>query len=244
MNNLSYKFIVALVFLYLIPMIIWWAVMSLDGGLVISYDNQNWGAFGSFVGGVLSPIFTLVSVIYIVKSINENRDMYELTAVRIEKEDRKLFILKLSELFEHSMSKSTEDIQYGLSERVPKFKPTVRANMYDYNKRYNTLSEVEKERLFGVVGNLTCNAENAFHSTMDVLLSANDEQERSELLNLVWAAYDINDMVELFNYNKKCLLWGNLKSSPLLDSLVKLNSHCSFFKDVSTGYSKAVPEKA
>ena len=218
--------------------------MSYYGGLAISYDNQNWGAFGSFVGGVLSPIFTLVSVVYIVKSINENRNMYELTAVRIEKEERKQFILKLSELFRYSMSKGTEDIQHGLSENFPPFKPTVRANMYDYNKRYTTLSEPEKERLFGVVGNLTCNAENAFHSTIDVLLSAKDEQERKELLNLVWAAYDFNDMVELLNYNKKYLLWGNLKSSPLLDSLVKLNHQCDFFQEISFAYSKVVPVKA
>lgn len=61
-----------LLIVYLIPIAVWYFVMVVVNDYALSTLNSDWGAFGSFVGGVLSPIFSLVSVLFVIKSINEN----------------------------------------------------------------------------------------------------------------------------------------------------------------------------
>ncbi|MDR9831149.1 hypothetical protein RCJ22_36790 [Vibrio sp. FNV 38] len=242
--RLSRKFAALLLVIYVFPMAIWWFTMSYQAGYSLSYDNANWGAFGSFVGGVLSPVFSLVSIIYVIQTLQETRNQNTVMCLKIEKEERKKHLIHLSELFRSSMERRTEDLRYGLSDKVPPFKPTVRANLYYYNSEYSSLSDSDKELWFGIVGNLSCNAENAFISTLELLLESSDEKEMKHLLNLVWAAYDVNDMVELLNYNKKCLVWGNLRRSPVLDKLVELNTHVSFFESWSMKYREYFESKA
>lgn len=244
MSNWFPRFALVLLLLYIAPMAIWWFVMTYQAGYVMSYENASWGAFGSFVGGTLSPIFSLVSIIYIVQSMKENRVQNELLALRWAKEDRKQYLIKLSELFRASMDRNTEDMRYGLGSSVPDLKPTVRANLYHYNHQYQLLNEKSKELWFGIIGNLTCNAESAFHSTLDTLLTSHDDEELEELLQLVWAAYDINDMVELLNFSKKGLLWGNLERSTLLDKLVEINVRTKFFESWAVSYERCFEPRA
>lgn len=47
------------------------------GTFSLSNETTVWGTFGDFIGGVLSPIFSFISILLIIYSIKEQRDIYD-----------------------------------------------------------------------------------------------------------------------------------------------------------------------
>jgi uncharacterized membrane protein len=103
------------------PLLLWWLTMSVFSGLQLSLENSDWGAFGSFVGGVLSPIFSVVSIIFIVTSMKASETNHEKTLHNLAVEQRRTNVFKLSESFRLGLSESTQDIKHGLRNDAWKF---------------------------------------------------------------------------------------------------------------------------
>lgn len=69
-----------------------WAYVEIGGfSNEFSQDNQDWGAFGSYLGGVLGPVVGLVTVLILVVTLLEQQSQME----RQHKNELKQDILKL-----------------------------------------------------------------------------------------------------------------------------------------------------
>lgn len=71
-------FIVAVGLLCVIPVAAYIYFMWYRFGFdAVSSSNSDWGSFGSYLGGILSPLFTLVSIAFIYYSIRENSNNHK-----------------------------------------------------------------------------------------------------------------------------------------------------------------------
>lgn len=62
----------------------------------ISASNADWGDFGSFLGGILSPAFTLLSIYFIYLTISENNRNHQTQMEFMNHQQNTLMISELA----------------------------------------------------------------------------------------------------------------------------------------------------
>ncbi|WP_120508472.1 hypothetical protein [Rahnella bruchi] len=77
MNKKIIIAIIVISVLTLVPMGLYFSIFNKS----LSHDNQSWGAFGSFIGGIYSSVFGLISAVVLIITYNEmkkfNNDQLE-----------------------------------------------------------------------------------------------------------------------------------------------------------------------
>jgi uncharacterized membrane protein len=240
MGLISKKWIVALILLAFAPGLVWISTIGYSNNFELSSENADWGAFGSYYGGLLSPIFTLLSVVILVFTFNETRKNNTLISDHLAREQRRQNIYALAEQLKKFMDSDTTELNHLLS--AVHITGTVRKNLYVFNRDYKTYGEKINQFKFDLVQNVTGNAESCLHAIFDeMLLAKNDQEEQASLERLIWALLDFNDITELLNFAKKSVKHGKSTvpfTSPLLATLVELNKRYHYRKEIAEEYSK------
>ncbi|WP_311747517.1 hypothetical protein [Proteus columbae] len=80
-----------------LPISIYFYYMWFEFGYTtISNKNGEWGAFGSYLGGVLTPLFTLVSIFFIYYSIKNNNENHKIEMLYLNEQQTLLNISSLA----------------------------------------------------------------------------------------------------------------------------------------------------
>lgn len=238
---------------YLLPMIIWWLVLGVYNESGISFNNADWGSFGSFVGGVLSPLFSLVSIIFIYLSIKKN-DTNHLNQLNILQEhNRREQLIKLVDIYN---SKLDEPLDRQFSRTIDKFKSnnltysiytdgskqipfpegTVRDAVIDFYLSKNKSNRHAKEYI-DLVNSLVANVELCFCKILELLLKIENVQEFEDAVDLVEALSEFHSTIGVLELGISNIIYSD--DSPLLERLVLINERTSFRKELVTRYLKA-----
>lgn len=70
----------------------------------ISASNADWGDFGSFLGGILSPAFTLLSIYFIYLTISENNRNHQTQIEFMNHQQNTLMISELANAFNEKLN--------------------------------------------------------------------------------------------------------------------------------------------
>lgn len=86
----------------LIPFILYFSVFN--GSL--SHQSSDWAAFGSFIGGLVSPILTFITVLVLVANLHESRKVSKINKEMVDIANKTAFINKEAA----EISKRTADL--------------------------------------------------------------------------------------------------------------------------------------
>ncbi|MVE38158.1 hypothetical protein D6U68_18875, partial [Vibrio cholerae] len=158
-----------LLIVYLIPIAVWYFVMVVVNDYALSTLNSDWGAFGSFVGGVLSPIFSLVSVLFVIKSINENNTNNNIEIELIKKQDRRNYLISLIAIFNNNMLSNIDSYLNAFDRPIQiadnKFHmftdESVKVSLMKYMSIKDSIN-VNNKLIFDMINNFTANCEISF----------------------------------------------------------------------------------
>lgn len=238
MGLIDKKWLVVLVLFALTPGALWLLIIGYSSGFAFSTENADWGAFGSYYGGLLSPFFSLLSVVILVSTFNETRKNNMQIAEHLSREQRRQNIYALAEQLKKFMDADTEELNNALN--TTSVAGSVRKNLYIFNRDYKTYDDNSKALRFKLIENITSNSEACLQAIFEeMLLAKNDKNEQDSLERLIWALLDFNDVTELLDFAKKSVKHGQSKvpfTSPLLATLVDLNNRYHFRKEVAEEY--------
>ncbi len=144
------KYIYIAASLFLFTIIIYAAFFIYNFGLSIKADSNNWGQFGSYVGGVLSPVFAFMSFIALLFTINlqridikDKRDEAKEQKVISEKQKTLLDIQRFETTFFNMLNQITNIINnytYNQQDGASFFRNAL-VNLWNYFHENTTNSE-------------------------------------------------------------------------------------------------------
>ncbi|EOA9037070.1 hypothetical protein ACIMS2_004501 [Vibrio harveyi] len=221
--------------------------MSYKNSFVLSTNNSDWGSFGSFVGGLVSPVFSIVSIIYIAITINENYANNEKAMGLAKKQHRQNHILSLISIFDKNTLKSTNGYKTAFEKPLPlvvskTLKYTIPdGDIYNAILHYQSIKEdIErnKEHVNQIINTLITNVRSTLHLILKNINAIESNEEKGELLDLIEAGLDA-DIVDAILDIEICNYISNKRASPLLDLLYELNSKGEKYREeYATAYIK------
>lgn len=236
-------------FAYLIPMLIWWFSMGLYQGYDLSFKNEDWGAFGSFFGGVLSPLFGLISIVFLYISIQKNDNNHQIELNVLKAQNRREHLIKFIEIY---TSKLDEPIENQFSNFFNKSK--INVNIYNDNSHqisfpdgtvreailqfYSTKSPNKRHTkgYLDLMVMLTANVELCFCKILDLAISIEDSEEFENIVDLIEALSEFHTTIALFEFSLSQITYSN--ESPVLERMSKINERTNYGKELVERYKK------
>lgn len=174
----------------------------------ISNNNQDWGNFGSFVGGILSPIFSLLSVIFVFHATLATRADQQKNMDAIEQNNRLNYLIKIIELCNSSLDKRPlpegivpiKQIQVyeGHSEMVLLDQTSVRSLLLQQHSAKTRGKFISKQYL-DYVFSLTHTAHSLYSRLIEFSMNLKDLEELNRNVDLLDAAIDMHSIDALLN---------------------------------------------
>lgn len=203
----SWPFIIGLI----IYAVLSYAYFKHFGKYPVSIKNEHWGQLGDFIGGLANPLFTLLTVLLFVKSLEQNKKAIEISTQEL--------ILTRNEIVHNkslqTMTKDALDKQINIAQsesdlnNARSFIINYRVIISELDKKYRTESvgfmTEEKERL---CANITSEI-NMYKHKIEELDSLINHlyDDLVERLNLRAGAPDINNLFyEGYKATVKCMI--------------------------------------
>lgn len=258
--------ITAAICLYLLPFIVWWLFFGNHLGFGLSHESQDWGAFGSFFGGLMAPLYGLLSVVFLYFSIHKsdqhnqqalNVMMRQLHASSVQ-HDQSLrmlriqtnrdFFMRLFETFERQLDstptqkdidiKAVPVFEGGEEQAIVRAHP-VKEELVSFGLnllQQRSLSEKYLELVQAI-------SSNAAQSLETIFIQANrieDDDELEEIVQLMKACIDANSAECIYRlYLQLTVRFGRYA---FLDALEELNQRAEFMPDTVEKYQLAYTE--
>ena len=240
---------------YLIPLLIWWFSMGLYQGYELSFKNEDWGAFGSFFGGVLSPLFGLISIVFLYISIQKSDKNHQTELNVLKAHNRREHLIKFIEIY---TSKLDEPIKNQFSDILNK--PKIDVNVYNDNSHqisfpdgtireailqfYSSKSPDKRHSkdYLDLMGTLTANVELCFCKILDLAISIEDSAEFENIVDLIEALSEFHTTIALFEFSLSQITYSN--ESPVLERMSIINERTNYCKELVTRYQKCKKMKA
>ena len=238
---------------YFIPMLIWWFSMGLYQGYELSFKNEDWGAFGSFFGGVLSPLFGLISIVFLYVSIQKSDTNHRIELNVLKAHNRREYLIKFIEIY---TSKLDEDIQNQFPEifnnqkiniytdnssQITFPKGTIREAMMQFYLSKSANKAHSKDYL-DLMSTLTGNVSSCFCKILDLALSIEDSAEFENFVDLIEAISEQHTNISLFELSLSKITYSN--KSPVLERLNNINKRTRYAKEWSDRYLELKQSKA
>lgn len=247
------KIMGVVVVLYIVPMMVWWLVLGVYAERGLSFNNSDWGAFGSFFGGVLSPLFSLISILFLYVSIRKSDKNHRAELDVFQAQSRRGQIIKLVEIYNSKLdeqlrqqfsgvimkcrsSNKVLNLYTGDSTQMPFPDGQVRDVIIDFYFSKQASKRHSKEYV-GVVSSLIANVELCYCKILDLLLSIKDSEEFESSVDLVEALAEFHSTIGLLEFNLSSMLYN--EESPLLERLVSINERTAFGAGVVSRYLRA-----
>lgn len=252
------KLTVIVIIVYFIPLLIWWLVLGVYNGGSVSLNNSDWGAFGSFVGGVLSPLFSLVSIIFLYLSIRKSNENHQGQLEVLKAHNRREQLIKLIDIYN---SKLNEPVSRQFDSILCKSRSSgVKINVYtDGSKYIDFPSGAMRDVIFGfysskvankrhseeyidLVKSIVANVELCFCKVLELLNSIENIQEFEDAVDIAEAFSEFHTTIGLLEFNISQLTYSD--NSPLLERLALLNERTKFKNEAVVRYLKIKKIKA
>lgn len=252
------KLTVIVIIVYFIPLLIWWLVLGVYNGGSVSLNNSDWGAFGSFVGGVLSPLFSLVSIIFLYLSIRKSNENHQGQLEVLKAHNRREQLIKLIDIYN---SKLNEPVSRQFDSILCKSRSSgVKTNVYtDGSKYIDFPSGAMRDVIFGfysskvankrhseeyidLVKLIVANVELCFCKVLELLNSIENIQEFEDAVDIAEAFSEFHTTIGLLEFNISQLTYSD--NSPLLERLALLNERTKFKNEAVVRYLKIKKIKA
>ncbi|MDF4975183.1 hypothetical protein P3748_16925 [Vibrio parahaemolyticus] len=241
------KLIIIASIFYFIPILIWWLILGVLNNGVLSNNNADWGSFGSFVGGVLSPLFSLCSILFLYQSIKDNDKNHNAQLNVLQRFNRREQLVKLIDIYNSKLNEPLNN-QFGKllkdkcaminiytdnSEVIPFPDITVGQFLIDFDLS-KSKKKTHTEQYIDVLKSTTANVELCFCKILEQLNSIEDIDELEDLVDLTGALCEFHSTIALLEYGLSCFLYD--KKSPLLERLEQLNERTSFRGEIVSRY--------
>lgn len=252
------KLTAIVVIVYFIPLLIWWLVLGVYSGGSISLNNSDWGAFGSFVGGVLSPLFSLVSIIFLYLSIRKNNENHQDQLDLLKAHNRREQLVKLIDIYN---SKLDEPVGRQFDSILCKSKSSgCKVNVYTDGSKYidfpggamrdvifgfyssKSAKKRHSEEYIDLVKSIVANVELCFCKVLELLSSIENPQEFEDAVDIAEALSEFHTTIGLLEFNLSQLLYSD--DSPLLERLALLNKRTKFKNEAVVRYLRIKEIKA
>ncbi|WP_322529694.1 hypothetical protein [Vibrio fluvialis] len=239
--------IVLSIVFYFAPICIWWFVMVVENNYVLSLNNSDWGAFGSFVGGILSPLFGLLSVIFIYLSIMESNKNNQKQIGTIHKQERINYLLVLINSYNEKLSEKLEEqseffdnrlisVYADGSKLIPHPKGSVRQALLGFHLSIDSKREFVSEYI-SYMQYITANVGLCFYSIVSQLSEIDDEIELKQSVDLVQAIADFHGTNAFLELSLQRMM--KEESVPLFEKMLEINKRVIFWEEYLSKYCKA-----
>ncbi|MFG8433914.1 hypothetical protein ACEOSV_20990 [Pseudomonas aeruginosa] len=239
------------------PFLAWWFFLGKLGDNAISLSNSDWGAFGSFVGGVLAPPLAVISAVFLYLNIRIINSHHEEQMKIIAQQNRREMLVRLIEIYNVKLSEPLE-------KSFSKFIGRLKINIYTDNSLtwspssgpiINILVDLNLNRgrnrgqtrgfsreYIEFLNTVLANAELCCCKIIDTLLSATDQRELEDLADIAEALSDYHPTKALFELGVEKLAYHD--EVHLMELLVKLNERTSYSKEIVGNYLMLKKEKS
>jgi hypothetical protein len=221
------------------------------GGHHLSHDNSDWGDFGSYFGGIASPILSFVSIVFIYKTIVQTDINHSKQLEIALKQDRRSKLLHLLDSYNNFLNANISDISRNfnlkhkslplyLGDNVEITYPdnTLRSALMDFQcnisdkKRFHPL-------YLDFIKFLSANAEYCLTRTFEYALKITDSSEFEESIDLIETLADQHCTIGFLELGIR-QIYGNNKKSPLLDELSLINERTHYLSEWPIRYKKLI----
>lgn len=232
---------------YFAPVFIWWFLMVVKNDYVLSLNNSDWGAFGSFVGGVLSPAFGLISMVFIYLSIMASDSNHRKEMNTLYKQERKNHLLMLTHTYNEKLNEDLNEQAYFVSGKVMMVyrdgtktihhpKGSIRQALLDFDLSRDKDKQFHDSYLTYMQA-ITANIGLCFYSLMDLIAEIEDENELKQSISLVQAIADFHGTSAFLELTLYRMI--NEKNVPIFERIRKINDTVTFRKEVLSKYVNA-----
>lgn len=95
-----------------------------------SIDSSAWGTFGDFVGGVLGTIFSIISLLLVIKTFKYQRDVTKISNDQMELQRFSEMFFELLRLYQSQVADMVEIVEHG--DNLEKY---TNKDFFDYHKK-------------------------------------------------------------------------------------------------------------
>ncbi|TOK18430.1 hypothetical protein CGI22_24325 [Vibrio parahaemolyticus] len=232
---------------YFAPVFIWWFLMVVKNDYVLSLNNSDWGAFGSFVGGVLSPVFGLLSVVFIYLSIMASDSNHRKEMNTIHKQERRNHLLILINTYNEKLNENLKEQASFVSGQVIMVysdgtksisHPTgsVRQALLDFDISRDK-DKPFHDKYLEYMQAITANVGLCFYSLVEQIAEIEDERELKQSIDLVQAITDFHGTSAFLELSLHRMI--NEEVIPLFERMCEINKTVTFRQEVLSKYRKA-----
>ncbi|MFQ2599679.1 hypothetical protein ACK3Z9_12185 [Aeromonas caviae] len=235
-------------FLFLILLILFY-IYGIDGHY-LSHSNSNLGDFGSYFGGVASPILSFFSIIFIYKTIVQTDINHSKQLEIVLKQDRRSKLLHLLHSYNTFLDANISDVSRNfnlkhktlliyLGDNIEITYPdsTLRSALMDFQYNISDKKRFHPNYL-DFIEFLSANAEYCLTRTFEYALKITDASEFEESIDLIETLADQHCTIGFLELGIRQLY--NNKKNPLLDQLSLINERTRYLSEWSIKYKKTI----
>jgi hypothetical protein len=233
-------------FLLILPILFY--IYGIDGNH-LSHENSDWGDFGSYFGGVVSPILSFVSIIFLYKTIIQTDINHSKQLEITLKQDRRNQLIHLLDSYNKFLDANISDISrnFNLKNKslqlycddgteITHPESTLRSALMDFQSNISSEKRFHPHYL-GFINFLSANAEYCLIRAFEYALKITDSIEFEESIDLIETLADQHCTVGFLELNIR-QLYDNTQISPLLDKLSLVNERTDYLSEWSIRYKK------
>jgi uncharacterized membrane protein len=240
--------------LMIIPALIWCGYMYGIKGLHLSDNNSDWGNFGSYYGGIVSPILSFFSIILLYKTIIQTDKNHSVQLEVTLKQDRRNQLIQLLKSYNEFLSSSISDLSNNFNDKfksLPLYendnieiahpKSTLRSTILDFQKNISTTKKFHPQYIDFIIF-VSANAEYCLVRALEHAEKIKDTNEFEESIDLIETLADQHSTIGFLELNIRRLSSKD-KKSPLLETLHRVNIRTKYLAPWSEKYGKIIEYK-